>query len=297
MEETIHKFLEYLERKNTSPHTLRAYDQDLQDFLAFTRVEGAEKGEAGWDRDFLRAYVAQLARRGLQKSTLGRKISTLRAFFKFLCREGYFAQNPAAALTIPKRPVKLPPHLSVDEAFVLLDFLRSPTIQGIRDQAILELFYSSGLRIGELVGANLEDLDLEGGYLRVKGKGKKERLVPLVSKALSAIRDYLIVRPDFLKKGKDQPAAAIFLNRRGGRLSEVSVRTMVKRELIKSGILKNLSPHGLRHSFATHLLDAGVDLRTIQELLGHASLSSTQRYTHVSLDKLMEVYDKAHPKA
>lgn len=297
MEETIHKFLEYLERKNTSPHTRRAYGEDLQEFSAFMRAEGVTQKEEAWERDFLRAYLARLSRKGLQKTTLARKISALRAFFKFLCREGYHTLNPAAALTIPKRPVKLPPHLSVDEAFILLDSLRPPTIQGIRDQAILELFYSTGLRLGELTAANLEDLDMEGGYIRVKGKGKKERLAPLIPKTLSALRSYLAVREDFLQKSREKSSEAVFLNRRGGRLSDVSVRKMVKQQLIKSGVLKNLAPHGLRHSFATHLLDAGVDLRTIQELLGHASLSSTQRYTHVSLDKLMEVYDKAHPKA
>jgi len=179
----------------------------------------------------------------------------------------------------------------------LLDTARPSTPQGLRDQAILELFYSSGLRIGELVGADLENLDLGNGSIRVKGKGKKERLLPLTSKALTALRDYLGVRGNFLKKGKGEPSAAVFLNSRGGRLSDVSVRKMVKQELIKSGILKNLAPHGLRHSFATHLLEGGADLRAIQELLGHASLSTTQRYTHVNLDKLMEVYDKAHPKA
>lgn len=300
MEQHIPKFLQYLEGKNFSRHTLRAYRQDLQDFCVFMRSEWADpaKGEAaGGERDYLRAYMAVLARRRLQKATLARKISALRTFYKFLCRQGYYAHNPAQTLSLPKKPRKLPSYLSVDEAFTLLDTARPDTPRGLRAQAILELFYSSGLRIGELVGANLEDLDLEQGCLRVKGKGKKERLVPLTAKAISALNDYLAVRQHFLSQSPGEPAAAVFLNRQGKRLSDVSVRIMVKRELLKSGVLKNLAPHGLRHSFATHLLEGGADLRTIQELLGHASLSSTQRYTHVNLDKLMEVYDKAHPKA
>ncbi len=297
MEELITKFLHYLEGKNVSAHTLRAYGRDLGDFRVFVGQEGVDLSREEWGRDLLRAYSAQLSRRGLQKSTLARKISALRTFFKFLCREGYCTQNPAKAVSLPKRPRKLPPHLSVDEAFGLLDTPRPATPKGRRDQAILELFYSSGLRIGELVAADLKDLDLESGCLRVKGKGKKERLVPLTAKAMSALGDYLTLRGDLLNKSKGRPAEAVFLNRLGGRISDVAVRSMVKKELLKSGVIKNLAPHGLRHSFATHLLNAGVDLRTIQELLGHASLSSTQRYTHVNLDKLMEVYDQAHPKA
>jgi integrase/recombinase XerC len=254
------------------------------------------------DRMDIRRYLSFLYRKN-KKSSIARKISTLRSFFKFLVREQALASNPAKSVRAPKVEKHLPTTLTVDEAFRLMEAPRHPlrnasldipqkdgrTIE--RDRAILELLYSSGLRVGELVGINLNQLDLDLGIVKVMGKGRKERIVPVGMKATEALKAYLGER------GVLAGGEPLFINPRGGRLTTRTVGRVVKSYSRRSGIFRKVSPHSLRHTFATHLLDAGADIREIQEMLGHASLSTTQRYTHLSMGKLMEVYDKAHPRS
>ncbi|MDI7259286.1 MAG: tyrosine recombinase XerC [Thermodesulfobacteriota bacterium] len=302
----IDQFVHYLENeKNASPHTCRCYRRDLEEFEKFSKDSGKELSPAGElemekvDRMAIRRYLSFLHRRN-KKSSIARKISTLRSFFRYLIREKRIASNPAKSVSTPKAEKPLPTALTVDEAFRLMESpegfsKRSPDAKGknkvLRDHAILELLYSSGLRVGELVGLNLSHLDLNLGIVRVMGKGRKERIVPIGDKASEALKVYLKERGDL----KDEEP--LFVNLRGGRLTDRSVGRFIKKYTRCSGIVRKVSPHSLRHSFATHLLDAGADIREIQEMLGHASLSTTQRYIHLSVGKLMEVYDKAHPRS
>ena len=220
----------------------------------------------------------------------------MRSFFQFLVKEGSLSSNPAKAVSTPRQDKHIPAFLSVDEVFRLLEAPQQNKTLNIRNRAILEMLYSCGIRVGELTGLNLDNLDLNSGIIKVQGKGRKERFVPIGNKAIAALKEYLIIR-EGLGKREGIDRKAIFLNIRGGRLTSRSVGRIIEKYLIPSGILRNITPHCLRHTFATHLLDAGADLRAIQELLGHASLSTTQKYTHISVDKLMEVYDKAHPRS
>jgi integrase/recombinase XerC len=291
----IHQFIHYLSaEKNASPHTCRCYQRDLEEFEDFLRrsrmslsQEGAiEMGNV--DRMDIRKYLSFLHRKN-KKSSIARKLSTLRSFFKYMVREQLAPSNPAKMVSTPKVEKFLPTTLTVDEAFRLME---SPARNGrLRDRAILELLYSSGLRVGELVGLNSNQLDLDLGIVKVMGKGRKERIVPVGLKAVQAVKAYLEER------GTLEGREPLFVNSRGGRLTARSVGRLVKKYTKRSGIFRKVSPHSLRHSFATHLLDAGADIREIQEMLGHVSLSTTQRYTHVSLGRLMEVYDKAHPRS
>ena len=309
MQAAIAEYLGYLKgERDASAHTLRNYGVDLAQFLAYLRERpggGTDPHPASVDELAVRGFLARLHGEKLARSSVARKLATLRSFFRFLCRQGVLSANPAALVRAPRLPVRTTPHLSVDEAFQLLAApatrLTAPTgrlrkdtgalVQ--RDRAILELFYASGLRIGELTGLGREQVDLQQGLVRVLGKGRKERVVPVGRTALGALRSYLEVRGTLQR----QEGPALFLNVRGGRLSARGVSQVVLRHLVASGLGKKITPHGLRHSFATHLLDAGADLRVIQELLGHARLSTTQRYTHVGLDKVMEIYDRTHPRA
>jgi len=301
----IQQFIRYLSlEKNASPHTCRCYKKDLEGFEDFLKSSGMYLSPLGGveiekaDRMAIRKYVSFLHRRN-KKSSIARKISTLRSFFKYLTREQVVASNPAKSVSTPKVEKTLPTTLTVDEAFRLME---SPKrIPGksseaskencLRDRAILELLYSSGLRVSELVGLNLDQLNLDLGVARVMGKGRKERIVPVGVKAIEALKAYLEERG--VSRGEDP----IFVNSFGGRLTTRSVGRLIKKYTRHSGIFRKVSPHSLRHTFATHLLDAGADIREIQEMLGHSSLSTTQRYTHVSLGRLMEVYDKAHPRS
>jgi integrase/recombinase XerC len=250
------------------------------------------------DRIAIRKYLSFLHRK-TKKSSIARKISTLRSFFKYLVKEQVVPFNPAKGVSTPKVEKTLPTTLTVDEAFRLMESpnrvsekpLKGSEEKGLRDRAILELLYSSGLRVSELVGLNSNQLDLDLGIVRVMGKGRKERIVPVGAKAIEVIKSYLEERG---RVGGDSP---IFVNSLGGRLTARSVGRLLKKYTRHSGIFRKVSPHSLRHTFATHLLDAGADIREIQEMLGHSSLSTTQRYTHVSMGKLMEVYDKAHPRS
>lgn len=289
----LEAFLEHLSyERGSSDHTIRSYRVDLDDFLGFLEEKGLPLAPEGLDHLHLRLYLGQLARRGLKRSSISRRLSAIRSFFRYLKREGLIKCNPARLVSTPKFTKGLPRWLTVEEAFSLVEAPPQVDAKGIRDRAILELLYSSGLRVGELVGLDLGDVDLQEGLVRVLGKGGKERLIPVGSKACEALRLYLKVRGEFGPKED-----ALFLNRWGRRLSARSVGKIVKEYALRGGVLKPVTPHLLRHTFATHMLDGGADLRAIQELLGHARLSTTQRYTHVSLSTLMEVYDRAHPRA
>ena len=293
----VERFLAYLgDQKGASPETLRAYRTDLARFAV--QASGGSGGPPDLDRlDALavRGYVAALHREGLERSSIARHLSAVRSFLRFAVRQGRLKDNPAIGIPTPRIPKRLPKVLTVDETFALLDAIPADDLAAVRDRAVLEVLYAAGLRVGELVGLDLEDLDVGGGMVRVLGKGRKERMVPFGSKAAEALRAWLGASRE-LRRRSPNPEA-VFLNLRGGRLTDRSVRRVLDRRLREAAIRGRVSPHALRHSFATHLLGGGADLRAIQELLGHASLSTTQRYTHVTPESLMEVYDRAHPRA
>ena len=293
MQALIDRFTQYLTiERNLSPHTRTAYLRDLGEFKYFLEKQGCSGREqiSRLDGFMLRRYLAELHKSN-QRTSIARKLSSLRTFFRYLVREGLIAGNPAEGLSTPKLNRYLPKTLSVDEAKALMEHGYDQSLLSLRDRAIVELFYSSGLRISELTGLDIGSLNLQEKLVRVLGKGRKERILPIGGHAYQALLNYLELRG---MPGEDEP---LFLNARGGRLTPRSVQRNLKTRLIKSGVIKDISPHALRHTFATHLLDGGADLRAIQELLGHASLSTTQKYTQVSVDQLMAVYDKAHPRS
>jgi integrase/recombinase XerC len=282
-------FLQYLAaERGASPHTLRSYAADLAELRGFLRTAKVAS-LAAVDARTLRAYLAWLHGRGLAKSSIARKLATARSCFRFLARRGLVAANPARQVASPRLPKRLPSFLPIDESNELLDASHGATLSGRRDHAILELLYASGLRVAECCGLDLEDLDRRHGTVRVLGKGGKERMVPVGDEALAAVEAYLSLR--------GEAGGPLFRNVRGGRLTTRSVHNIVRRRAREAGIDRRVTPHTLRHTFATHLLGAGADLRLIQELLGHSRLSTTQRYTHVSPEHLMKVYDAAHPRA
>lgn len=282
----LNKFITYLEvERNYSPHTILNYQKDLHDFIAFLGDTPIEKTEYL----FLRRYLAQLRAKGFKARSIARKMSTLRSFFKFLQREGLVTSNPAKILHPLKQDKPLPKFLSEED---VTRFLEQPDVSsemGRRDQAILETLYGAGIRVSELVGLDVDHVDLFGNVAKVAGKGKKERLVPIGKQAIDAIQAYVSKRK--------YNGRALFLNKSGTRLSDRSVRNIVNKYILKASISQDISPHTLRHSFATHLLNRGADLRSVQELLGHVNLSTTQIYTHVTTDRLKKVYDAAHPRA
>lgn len=292
LREQISAFCAYLEtERNVSPHTLAAYRRDLGQLAVFVLAEkGEQTSAAEVDHLLLRRYLARLAGKN-KKSSMGRKLAAMRSFFKYLFRRGAIERNPAELIATPKKEKRLPFHLDIDQATALMEAPADDERYVLRDRAILETLYSSGLRVSELTGLDIGDLDLAGGVLRVLGKGGKERIVPVGSRAVDAIRDYLSAR------GEQYGEGALFLNTRGHRINRRSVARIVDAHVLRIAAFKRISPHVLRHTFATHMLEGGADLRAIQELLGHASLSTTQKYTHVGIDRLMEVYDRAHPKA
>lgn len=296
---SVDRFLDYLrDQRHASPQTLRAYENDLIQFGEFLREEhirGPAPGPEGIDSLAVRGFVARLSRQGLSRTSIARKLSAVRSFLRFAVREGRIEANPALGVPTPKLPRHLPHHLTVDETFNLLEHIQGDDAASLRDRALLEFLYATGLRVGELVGLCLDNLDLGSRMVRVRGKGGKERLVPFGAKAEQALVRWLDASRPLREKRREQDA--LFLNLRGGRLTDRSVRRILDRRLREAAIQAEVSPHALRHSFATHLLGAGADLRGIQELLGHASLSTTQRYTHVSTEALMQTYDRAHPRA
>lgn len=308
MEKFLTMFKEYLKvEKNRSLHTISAYIGDLNQFQAFLAGKGqvAKIGEI--DHLTIRSYIGSLYKKD-KKSSIGRKLASIRSFFDFLVKKGYLENNPAKMVSIPKREKTLPSFMSVDEAFALMDAPKGASLKAYRDKAIFETLYSCGIRVSELVGMNVDDMDLKEGILRVMGKGNKERIVPVGGKAVEAIEEYLKIsgqgsgasgqqKPTQINRPPTTGHRPLFLNLRGGRLTQRSVERFVKKYTSGIAVGKKVTPHSLRHTFATHLLGNGADLRGIQEMLGHASLSTTQKYTHLSMERLMAVYDQAHPKA
>lgn len=286
MERYIEKYIRYLEiEKNASKHTILNYQRDLDEFKKFlgeTQLENV-------DYLALRKFLSILREKNLKSRSISRKLSCLRSFFRFLNREGFLKNDPTQAVSSPKLERYLPIFLTEDEVTKLIESPDAKELSGLRDRAILETFYSTGIRISELVGLNLENIDFFGAVVKVSGKGKKERMVPIGDKALRAIRDYT--------EQRKQQAPAAFLNKNGRRITDRGVRLVLDKYIQRTALRENISPHSLRHSFATHLLNRGADLRSVQELLGHANLSTTQIYTHLTTEKLKNVYDKAHPRA
>ncbi len=292
------------ERRGASPHTVRSYRSDLADFLEYLDAVSADDAEPAApptadsvDIALLRSYLASLHERGLGRTTAARKLAALRSFYRYLGRIGAVERDPARAVRAPKTPRRIPQRLELGEVEELLHAPDPATARGKRDLAILELLYGTGVRVSELVGLDLTDLQRNSRILRVLGKGGKERVAPFGEVAADALGDYLSARGELAAAGA--ASEAVFLNARGGRLTDRSVRTIVRRYLGEAGIAHlagKATPHTLRHAFATHLLDRGADLRAIQELLGHASLATTQKYTQVSTARLFEVYAKSHPR-
>src|SRR6266404_4091334 len=332
MKQAIGKYLQYLQSvRNSSPHTILNYGKDLAQFVAYLSPPGEQPPALPKITHLIiREFVGHLHEQGLEKSSIARKLAALRSFFKYCLREGLIKENPARLVPTPKLPKRVPSVLSAEEMNVFLDELAGmgPAVGGSlptkagktssargkkagerlllrRDRALLELLYAAGLRVSELTGLNLEDMEQNEKMLRVRGKGNKERIVPYGSKAQEALEKYWPLREELLLQASGSGGArraaprtnAIFLNYAGRRLTQRSVGRIVKKYVKLVNINWDLHPHSLRHAFATHLLADGADLRAIQELLGHSSLSTTQRYTHATIRQLLEVYDKAHPRA
>ncbi|HZT31372.1 MAG TPA: tyrosine recombinase XerC [Bryobacteraceae bacterium] len=295
LEQQIERFLEELARRNVSPHTRKSYGSDLRQFLEYFTPPGGEPPAAGeFDALKIREWLADLYEQRLAAVSLRRKLAAVRMLFQFLVREGRVTVNPGRLVRTPKAPQTLPAVPTPEQTNGLIDGVASRQLERphpARDRAIFEFLYGCGLRVSELVGLNLDDVDREERWIRVRGKGRKERQVPFGGKAAEALDLYLAERP--VKPGE----RAVFLNHRGGRLTDRGVRGIVKLYAVALGGDSSLHPHSLRHAYATHLLSDGADLRAIQELLGHARLSTTQKYTQVSLTELLAVYDRAHPKA
>ncbi len=282
----LDKFFTYLEvERNYSSHTTLNYRIDLEEFARFldkTPVEAVEYPD-------LRRFLAQLKGRNLKPRSLARKLSSLRSFFKFLQREGVIQTNPAKLLVTPKLDKPLPHFMSEEETVQLIESPQSGKINSPRDKAIFEILYSTGIRVSELVGLNVDDVDFIGNIIKVMGKGKKERIVPIGNQALSALKEYM--------DGRKANNKFIFVNKNGTRLSDRSVRNIINKYILQQAMTQHVTPHMFRHSFATHLLNHGADLRSVQELLGHVNLSTTQIYTHLTTEKIKKVYDQAHPRA
>ncbi|MDE1920383.1 MAG: tyrosine recombinase XerC [Candidatus Omnitrophica bacterium] len=282
----LDKFFTYLEvEKNYSGHTILNYRLDLEEFARFldqmpvTKVEYSD----------LRRFLGQMKNRNLKPRSVSRKLSALRSFFKFLQREGVLQSNPAKLLVTPKLDKPLPHFMTEEETVRIIEAPQSNKVSALRDKAILEILYSTGIRVSELVGLQADDVDFIGNIIKVKGKGKKERMVPVGDKALDALKEYLDKRQANHK--------SVFLNKNGTPLTDRSVRNIINKYILQQSLSQHVTPHMFRHSFATHLLDHGADLRCVQELLGHVNLSTTQIYTHLTTEKLKKVYDRAHPRA
>ncbi|MBN1276105.1 MAG: tyrosine recombinase XerC [Deltaproteobacteria bacterium] len=305
LEDLIKTFIASLKiQKGYSIHTVRSYQNDLNQFLKFL---GSEIGELEdkkaslkadmVDRLVIRKYLGSLYGH-LTRTTIARKLSAIRSFFLFLEKSGVIGVNPASDILTPRLGKYIPSYLSVDEVFRLLERPEKQKPLGLRDLAILEVLYSCGLRVSELESMNISNIDFEERLVKIIGKGNKERIVPIGRQALDAVMAYMDATQGLRKdSGTESPDTPLFINFRGGRLSSRSIARIMKRYAKESGLTPDISPHSMRHTFATHLLNGGADLRSVQEFLGHVSLSTTQKYTHVSLDRLMEVYDRAHPRS
>jgi integrase/recombinase XerC len=306
LEQAIGEFGRYMKvERNLSSHTREGYLTDLKQFRAFLEgtdlksvPSGGVEGAIPTDPLVIRSFLASLYREKLRKVTISRKVAALRSFYRYLLREGVVAVNPAELVQLPRCEKYIPVVLSADEMLALLQVKFAEDAAGRRDRAMIELFYSAGIRLSEMTGLNLGDIRFQEGLVKVRGKGRKERIVPAGRPALLAMEAYLQKRPELRKEGTDEEGQeALFLSTRGKRMNPRGVSRVVEWVVRESGIGRKISPHALRHTFATHLLDAGADLRSIQEMLGHKSLSSTQKYTSVSVSRLMEIYDRAHPRA
>ncbi|MDA3918368.1 MAG: tyrosine-type recombinase/integrase [Deltaproteobacteria bacterium] len=296
----VDSFIDALKaEKGYSVHTCRAYHSDVLSFIDFV-FKDQEVKEGGCqtifleqvkklDKNKIRRYLAILVRSGKSKRTISRKLSSLKAFFDYLIKSGHITANPADMIPFPKLGKTIPRFLNIDDLFRLLDSIKTETLLDKRNLAMFETFYSTGMRVSEMEGLNIEDIDFKRQMIKVFGKGSKERIVPVGKRALTAIKNY--------RDSLNENFTTLFLNKNFSRLSSRSIRRILDKLVKDCGLNTKISPHTLRHSFATHMLDSGADLRGIQEILGHASLSTTQIYTHVSMDKLMQVYDKAHPRS
>lgn len=295
MERELASFLDYLKiEKDSSPRTIKAYSMDLSSLQAFL---GPSRSLLTATPREIRGWLAGLRRAGASKATVSRRLAAVRSFFRFLVRNGFLEKGPAEAIRAPKLDRRLPAYLSVDEAAAMVELSCEAGFRPARDRAILEFLYSSGLRVSELCGLDLQSVTFSPEMVRVRGKGRKERMVPFGDKAREAIQAYLPERQALLERLRVKDEPALFLNRTGMRLSPRSVERLVMRRRQVTGLSGPATPHTFRHSMATHLLESGADLRSIQEMLGHASLSTTQRYTHLNWSRLSEVYEKAHPRA
>jgi len=294
MNKELSEFLAYLRHeRNASAHTIAAYERDLRQLRDYLAEAGVRWNKAG--NLVLRGFLATLHEKKRTKSTVGRKLAAMRSFYDFCVRRKWLAENPAKILATPRQDKRVPSFLSEAEAASLLELPAGKRPIDLRDRAILELIYATGTRVSELVGLDDGDVHFGERLVRVRGKGKKERLVPFGRKAEETLRAYLAARPSLQETGAAGPA--VFLNYRGERLTTRSVQRMVRAYIRKTAVSRRISPHSLRHSFASHLLGRGADLRVIQELLGHASLATTQKYTHVDLRQLLDVYKKSHPRS
>ena len=290
MDRYLEKFKNYLTvEKNYSDYTIKNYLSDLKEFSEFLKDVDITKV----DYITVRKFLGHLRQKNIAKRSVARKLSSLRTFFRFLARDGYIKSNPVGSVSTPKLDKKLPIFLDEKSVVSLVTAPDIKTFQGLRDRAILETLYSAGIRVGELVGIDIANVDLISGVVKVLGKGRKERLAPLGDKAINAIREYTELR----NRKKIDDKNALFLNKSGKRITDRSIRRIVLRYIKDTSIKEHISPHTLRHSFATHLLNRGADLRSVQELLGHKNLSTTQIYTHVTMERLKSIYDKAHPRA
>lgn len=306
MEQLLAQFFDHLRyERNVSEHTLRNYRSDLNQFLDYLAPADRRSGKRNTpdlheiDHITIREWLSTLHSAQKKKASVARKLAALRTFFQFLVREGVIELNPAKLVSTPRLEKKLPQHLSIEEAIKFIEMPDTETDLGKRDRAMLELMYATGVRVSELTKMDLSDIDFKNKLIRVTGKRRKERIVPFGDPASEALKVYLGARDRFLNNAavSEREPEAVFLNYQGTRITTRSVGRMVEKYIRICAGMHDISPHALRHSFATHLLDSGADLRDIQELLGHARLSSTQIYTHVSMEKLIKVYDKAHPKA
>ena len=297
LSEWIERFIDHLAaERGCSENTVRGYRVDLEQFRAFMEKGGAGEEAPPIDYRTLRDYIGSLYGR-YERTTVSRKLSAVRSLLTFLERRALRTDNPGAYVSSPKQGKPVPVYLPVDDMFRMLDLPDREGVLGLRNLAIMELLYSCGLRVSELAGLDQEDVDADRRLVRVIGKGDKERVVPVGRTALRAVARYLeAVRPLRERASKDADREAVFLNNRGGRLTTRSMARIIKKYAAACGLGSDVSPHALRHTFATHMLEGGADLRSVQEILGHASLSTTQKYTHVTLDRLMAVYDKAHPR-
>ncbi|MDH4069600.1 MAG: tyrosine recombinase XerC [Ignavibacteria bacterium] len=297
----VHGFLRYLRReRNASPNTLSAYEDDLNQFLRFLTESssGSPVSFREIDHHTLRLFLGSLVDKSFAKKSIARKVACLKSFFRYSLRSGLIPGNPALALASPKIPKRLPDYLGEDVMEALMNQPDRSTSIGLRDHAILELFYSTGIRLGELIRLNPDDVDLSGNTVKVVGKGNKSRIVPVGARAGSALRAYLAVRPDLMAgKGGSRADGALFVTARGYRVNPKGINRIMNKYIGAVSDIQKKSPHVLRHTFATHLLNRGADLRAVKEMLGHESLSTTQIYTHVSIDRLKRIYSQAHPKA